>query len=183
MEEKHNFCVKCGISLDDSDRFCPNCGERVPGMNPEQVAEEKETIRGALDSRMKWHIIMMMLYAVPFLFLGIYIMYNSDFLVDFIMENPIEGMDLTEDLVVQGVKVLAVAYLISALSAVVSSVCCYKKKYYWVAVVTCFISMFTGIAGFFALFMGMFALLQIITSKLGFEEYSEQLESELNKIR
>ena len=94
-----------------------------------------------------------------------------------------EGVELTEELVRQSVKILAVAYLISSLSAFVACFCCYKRKYYWVAVVTCFISMFTGIAGFFALFMGMFALLEIIMSKLAFEEYNQQLESELNKIR
>ena len=183
MEDNKNFCVNCGAQLSDTDKFCSACGARVPGRNPEQVAEEKDTIRTALNMRLKWPIIMMLLYAIPFLIFGIALLYNSDFLVETIMDNQVDGMELTEDLVRDGVQFLAIAYLISSVSAIVSSICCYKAKYFWVAVVTCFISIFTGIAGIFALFMGLFALLEIFTSKLAFEEYRDQLESKLDAIQ
>ena len=39
--DNQNFCTRCGHLLSDSARFCPECGARVPGRNPEQVEEEK----------------------------------------------------------------------------------------------------------------------------------------------
>ena len=54
---------------------------------------------------------------------------------------------------------------------------------YWVALILCIVSMFTGAMGLFALFMGMFAFWTILTSRLAFNEYSEQFEDELSRIQ
>ena len=54
---------------------------------------------------------------------------------------------------------------------------------FWIAVILCIVSMFTGAMGLFALFMGMFAFWTILTSKLAFVEYQDQLEGELDKIQ
>ena len=64
-----------------------------------------------------------------------------------------------------------------------SSVLCWKRTKYWIAVILCIVSMFTGAMGLFALFMGMFAFWTILTSKLAFVEYQDQLEGELDKIQ
>ena len=66
---------------------------------------------------------------------------------------------------------------------IVASVLCWKKTKYWFALILCIVSMFTGAMGLFALFMGMFSFWIILTSKLAFVEYQDQLEEELSKIQ
>ena len=40
-ESNQNFCYQCGHMLTPEQKFCPECGTRVPGRNPEAVEQEK----------------------------------------------------------------------------------------------------------------------------------------------
>lgn len=188
MEDgSHNFCTRCGRNLEPGVAFCPECGLRVPGKTDEQVREEKEQIRTFMQKRMKWAAIMMLVYSIPFLFIGAYIIVCADSLVTELFTNPMyaEAIDfygVTEAEMKNLFDYLGILYVISSLFGVISSVLCIKRRLYWVAMVTCILSFLLGAAGFFALFMGLGAFWLILSSKLGFEEYSEQFDEEFSKI-
>lgn len=76
--DNQNFCTRCGHMLSESARFCPECGARVPGRNPEQVEEEKQAIRSAMDRQLRWAAILMIIYSVPFLVIGVYTAFSVE---------------------------------------------------------------------------------------------------------
>ena len=186
--DNQNFCVQCGELLAPEAKFCPACGTRVPGRNPEQVEAEKQAVRDVMKSRLNWAIALMLIYSVPFLIIGIYISVDLDGLANMIMTDPmyadiVDYYGLTYDEVHDVFQVAGYAYILSSLCGIVASVLCWKRSMYWVALILCIVSMFTGAMGLFALFMGMFAFWTILTSRLAFNEYSEQLEDELSRIQ
>ena len=186
--DSQNFCEKCGQLLSENAKFCPACGTRVPGRSPEQVEEEKAQVHTFMTSRLKWAVALMLIYSIPFLIIGIWFTVDIDNIVNTLMTDPsladyIEYYGITYDEAHAYVQYAGIAYLVSSVCGILSSVLCWKRKLYWVALILCIISMFTGVAGLFALFMGLFAFWIILSSKMAFQEYSEQLESELEKIR
>lgn len=188
MEDNQNFCIQCGQALADDARFCPACGARVPGRNPEQVEEERQAVRDVMKYRLNWAIALMLIYSVPFLIIGIYLVADLDGIVNMILTEPayqdyVEYYGWTYDELQEVLQVASFAYILSSVCGIVSAVLCWRKTKYWLALALCIISMFTGAMGLFALFMGMFAFWTILTSKLAFAEYSDQLEGELAKIQ
>lgn len=188
MEDNQNFCIHCGQTLAADAKFCPACGTRVPGRNQEQVEEERQAIRDVMRVRLNWAIALMLIYSVPFLIAGIYLAVDLDGIVNMLMTDPlytdyVDYYGWTYDELHGVFQVASFAYILSSVCGIASSVLCWKKTKYWIAVILCLVSMFTGAMGLFALFMGIFAFWTILTSKLAFREYSDDLESELNKIQ
>lgn len=186
-ESSQNFCTRCGRKLEPGTAFCPECGLRVPGKSEEQVREEKEQIRGFLQTRLKWAAAMMLIYSIPFLIIGVYISVSLDSLVNELFTNPaysdvIDFYGLTESEMTDLFGYLGILYIISSLFGIVSSVLCLKRRMYWVAMVLCIMSFLTGAAGLFALFMGLGAFWMILGSKLGFQEYADQFDEECSKL-
>ena len=87
--DNQNFCVQCGELLAPEARFCPACGTRVPGRNPEQVEAEKQAVRDVMKARLNWAIALMLIYSIPFLIIGIYISVDLDGLANMIMTDPL----------------------------------------------------------------------------------------------
>lgn len=186
--DNQNFCIQCGQFLAADAKFCPACGARVPGRNPEQVEAEKQEIRDVMKSRLNWAIALMLIYSIPFLIIGIYILVDLDGIVNMIMTDPlyadyVDYYGWTASQLTDVFQIAGYAYILSSFCGIVSSVLCWKRTKYWIAVILCIVSMFTGAMGLFALFMGMFAFWTILTSKLAFVEYQDQLEGELDKIQ
>ena len=186
--DNQNFCIQCGQVLAADAKFCPACGARVPGRNPEQVEAEKQEIRDVMKARLNWAVALMLIYSIPFLIIGIYILVDLDGLVNMIMTDPlyadyVDYYGWTASQLTDVFEVAGYAYILSSVCGIVSSVLCWKRTKYWIAVILCVMSMFTGAMGLFALFMGMFAFWTILTSKLAFAEYQDQLEGELDKIQ
>ena len=77
MEDNQNFCVRCGQNLAPDAKFCPACGTRVPGRNQEQVEEERQAVRDLAKSRLNWATAMMLIYSIPFMLIGIYLLVDS----------------------------------------------------------------------------------------------------------
>lgn len=86
--DNQNFCTRCGRSLAADARYCPECGARVPGRNPEQVEEEKEMVRSAVTRQLKWAAVAMAIYSIPFLILGIYTAFSIDSMTDLVINDP-----------------------------------------------------------------------------------------------
>ena len=203
MEDNQNFCVQCGQILADDAKFCPACGARVPGRNPEQVEQERQAVRDVMKYRMYWAVALMLIYSIPFLIIGVYLAVDLDSIVNMLMTDPlyadyVDYYGWTYDQLHEVLYYASFAYILSSVCGIVSSVLCWKRTQYWVALILCIVSMFTGAMGLFALFMGMFAtgamglfalfmgmfaFWTILTSKLSFREYEDQLEGELNKIQ
>ena len=188
MEDNQNFCVQCGQILADDAKFCPACGARVPGRNPEQVEQERQAVRDVMKYRMYWAVALMLIYSIPFLIIGVYLAVDLDSIVNMLMTDPlyadyVDYYGWTYDQLHDVLYYASFAYILSSVCGIVSSVLCWKRTQYWVALILCIVSMFTGAMGLFALFMGMFAFWTILTSKLSFREYEDQLEGELNKIQ
>ena len=184
VEDNQKFCVKCGAPLSADDKFCSGCGARVPGRNPEQVAAEKDAINQMVSKRLIWPAILMLIYAIPFLIIGIYFLVDSEGIVNMLMDDSNWAeLGLSYDETVDMVDFWTVAYLASSVCGIASAAMCLTRRFYWAAIVLCFISMFTGAAGFLALLFGLFAFWQILVSKMSFKEYSDELEAELNRIQ
>ena len=52
MEDNQNFCVQCGQYLAEDAKFCPSCGARVPGRNPDLVEQDRQAVRDVMKYRM-----------------------------------------------------------------------------------------------------------------------------------
>ena len=188
MSDNQNFCVHCGQTLAVDAKFCPACGTRVPGRNQEQVMEERQAVRDVVKSRLNWAVALMLIYSIPFLIIGAYLLVDLDGIVNMIMTDPlyadyVDYYGWTYDQLHEVFQYAGYAYILSSVCGIISAVLCYRKTMYWVALILCIVSMFTGAMGLFALFMGMFAFWIILTSRLGFREYQDQFEEELNRIQ
>ena len=187
MEEKKQFCTRCGRYLEQGVSFCPDCGLRVPGRSQEQIEEEKAQVRSAMNTRLKWAGIMMLVYSIPFLIIGIYIFVCLDGFVNELFTNPayadyVDFYGLTQDEMTAFLKYVALIYIASSACGIVSSILCFKRRLYWVAMVLCVMSFLMGTMGFFGLFIGLGAFWMLMSSKLCFEEYSDRFDDEFSKI-
>ncbi|MBP3385743.1 MAG: zinc ribbon domain-containing protein [Candidatus Methanomethylophilaceae archaeon] len=187
MDEK-KFCTKCGNELAPDAKFCPDCGTRIPGRNEEQVQAERAMVREFMDKRLRWCTILMLIYSVPFLFIGIWYNLNAADLAQTLMTDPlykdvVDMFELTYQEAVDSYEVVGIAYILSAIFGFISAFLCWKKRMFWVATITCLLSLITGVAGFFAIFVGLITLWMIFSSKLAFAEYSEQYEEALESIQ
>ena len=156
--DNQNFCTRCGHVLSESARFCPECGARVPGRNPEQVEEEKQAIRSAMDRQLRWAAILMLIYSIPFLVIGVYTALSIDSMTDLVVNDPnfssyADMYGLTYDEVHEYFEYAGYAFILSSVLGLVSALCCWKRSHFWVALVFCVLSVFTGAAGFVAMFM------------------------------
>ena len=187
MVDNQNFCEKCGQYLNEGAAFCPACGARVPGRSPEQIEAEREQVRSVMASRLKWAAMMMLVYSIPFLVLGIYISVSLDSIVSELINNPsyesyMELIGLFETELHTLLQQCGLMFIVSSVCGILSSVLCFKRRLYWVAVILCILSFIIGSTGFFALFMGLGAFWLLLSSKLAFDEYSDKLDEELAKI-
>lgn len=185
--EAQNFCTHCGHVLTADQRFCPECGTRVPGRNPEAVQQEKADIKYGIGRQLVWAAALMLIYSVPFLVVGIYVALSAESMTDMMFDDPtilsyIEQYGFTRQDVLDYFEVASIAYIISSVCGIVSAYLCYTKQHFWPALILCVVSVMTGVAGFVALFMGLFAFWLILSGKMGFKEYESELDSELSKI-
>ena len=145
-------------------------------------------VREFMDKRLKWCTILMLIYSVPFLFIGIWYNLNAADLAQTLMTDPlykdvVDMFELTYQEAVDSYEVVGIAYILSAIFGFISAFLCWKKRMFWVATITCLLSLITGVAGFFAIFVGLITLWMIFSSKLAFAEYSEQYEEALESIQ
>lgn len=165
MSEEINFCTRCGRKLSENDRFCPECGFRVAEPDPEEQKAAEAAVFDAMASRLRISVVLMLIYAIPMLILGLYILVDASTITDVLYGAYQEYAGVTEAEIDQLVKWAGYAYLVSGVTGCAASALCLKTKAYWVAVTLCMMSMFTGVMGFFALFMGMIAFWLVLTSK------------------
>lgn len=181
---QQSFCTHCGQNLREGDLFCPACGTRVPTADPHMAEAEKAQVREGIQRQLRWAAMLMLVYSIPFLILGIYVLVDMNSLVDALMGNPqfVEYSGFTREEVVVYFQYAGFMYIVSSLCGIGSAVLCWKGTKFWFAVILCIMSIIIGGAGFLAIFMGLFAFWMILSGKLGFEEYSEKLEQALEQI-
>lgn len=185
LTEEQRFCTYCGQNLSGNARFCPSCGTKVPSDDPAVAEAEKAKIKDSLGNQLNWAAVLMLVYSVPFLIFGLYLLIDLNSIVDILMADPnfVEMYGFSREEVTQYFNYAVFAYLASSICGIVSAVLCWKRMHYWVALILCIFSVFTGAAGFLALFMGLFAFWMILAGRIGFSEYSDKLDEELAQMR
>ena len=93
-----------------------------------------------------------------------------------------DAYGLTYDEVCEYFEYAGYAFILSSVLGLISALCCWKRSHFWVALVFCILSVFTGAAGFVAMFMGLIALWMIIVARGRFVEYEKNFEEILSKI-
>ncbi len=186
--DSQSFCTYCGQFLDTDVRFCPGCGTRVPGRNPDDVQQERQVVKDALDRQLRWAAYMMLVYSIPFLLIGLYVIIVADELAEVLMNDPtfrgyIDYYGFTIDDVRGYFEYAGFAYLTSSIFGIASAFLCMKRARFWLATLLCILSVLSGVAGFFALFLGLFAFWFIISARLGFKEKEEELNAALDQIQ
>ena len=131
--------------------------------------------------------ILMIIYSVPFLVIGVYTAFSVESMADLVVNDPnfssyADAYGLTYDEVCEYFEYAGYAFILSSVLGLISALCCWKRSHFWVALVFCILSVFTGAAGFVAMFMGLIALWMIIAARGRFVEYEKNFEEILSKI-
>jgi|GEM_PF-1263158 len=187
MAGHERFCSNCGASFSAETKYCPECGNRVPGMDPKAVEADREVIRESVKVRTKWAGYIMLIYGIPLLCLGLYYFIDAQGIVDMLGENSaiVEQMNelgITKSEVEEYLIYFGSAWIIAGVAGIVSSVLCFKRTHYYFALSLCAISALFAASGLFMLLLGIMAFWMILTSKYGFKEYESKLEEELETI-
>ncbi len=173
MSDINAFCTRCGRNLSEIDRYCPECGMKVPGRTPEEDKAEEEAIKGALSTRLNIAVAMILIYSIPLLIVGLYILVDASTISDALFPTYQEHFGYTQDEMDLLVKWSGYSCIISSVLGIAAAALSYKRRAYWAAVFLCIVSMFSGVLGFLALFMGMIAFWLILTSKPLFDAEKE----------
>ncbi len=187
MADSQNFCRHCGQTLAANSRFCAACGTRVPGRNQEEVEQEKKMVRDAAATQLRWASNLMLIYSIPFLIAGLYVLLSIDSLVDMMMNDAtvrdyLDYYGLTSDDLYSYFEYAGYAYIVSSICGLGSAILCRKRTKYWAAAGLCIVSVLLGVAGFLALFLGLIAFWMIISGRMCFIEHEAELESILDNI-
>ncbi len=188
MTDQYEFCTQCGAKLSPNTRYCPECGTRVPGRNPELVEAEKEAIRTSLRSRPRWAGWLMLIYGIPLLCLGLYYLIDAQSITDMFWQNPtfveqMNALGITMADFEQYLVYLGTAWIISGASGIISAALCFYRRFYYAALALCIVSAILAVSGFLALFFGLISFWIILSSKGGFKEFEDEVEKELNSIQ
>lgn len=187
MTDQIEFCAQCGAKLSLNTKYCPECGNRVPGRNQEAVEAEKEMIRTAIRSRPRWAGYLMLIYGIPLLCMGLYYLIDAQGITDMLWQNStfvdqMNSLGITMEEFEKYLIYFGSAWIISGASGIISAALCFTRKHYYVALVLCIISAILAVSGFIAMFFGLISFWIILSSKLGFKEYESKMEEELQVI-
>lgn len=173
MEEKRDFCVKCGEMLPDGATFCPACGALVgePGPGPEPEPQKFE--RGS-NADLDGLSLMIFLYAGAALVFGLICFYMSS--------DAAEIMDLIkqyypdeyQQLIDMGLDaaILASVYIVPAVLFIASGVCAIVSGYfvhslrrYDIAIISCAASSVLSFPLIITTVIGIIVCIKIYHSK------------------
>ena len=174
MSEDTLFCERCGRKLSPQDKFCPECGMMVANDTSSGDALFMEEAFQRMESRLNLASFMMLIYAIPLLFVGIYILIDSATIADTLFSIYQEYAGVTESELDQYVKWVGYTCLASGVMGTVSAALCYKRCAFWAALFTCILSTFTGVFGFLALMLGMISFWLILSGKPVFDKHKVQ---------
>jgi hypothetical protein len=185
-DDRTGFCSQCGVALGTNTKYCPECGVRVPGRSPEQVAEEKEAIRASLKARLMWSGVFMLIVAIPMLCAGIYRLVDVDSIINLVLNDPywsqlVANYGMSESEVRSIIENFGYAALASGIFGLIVAATCFMRRFYFVALLACMMSALFGTAGFFGLILGLIVFWMILSSRYGFKEHEAGLDEYLNE--
>ena len=94
--------------------------------------------------RMYWAVALMLIYSIPFLIIGVYLAVDLDSIVNMLMTDPlyadyVDYYGWTYDQLHDVLYYASFAYILSSVCGIVSSVLCWKRTQYWVALILCIV--------------------------------------------
>lgn len=175
------FCVKCGVKLSKDAYFCPSCGYHVPGKEEAEKAAERNYLINMFQSHAKWAGYLMLIYGIPLLILGLYYLFDSNGIANSLwndsnIHQQLVDWGITYDELVKYLQYWGAGWLISGVAGILSAVLCIKRRSYILALILSMISVVFAITGFITFLIGLIAFWLVASSKLGFEEYKDDLE-------
>lgn len=166
-----NFCTRCGENVSPEALYCPACGAPIEGRaaadgrTPEQVLDAR-----IAESRMYWILMLLIIYAIPAICVGIYLIVNKGAIANILMADQsfsqaMAEYGITADALLNYLNVVGIIALISGISAAVSTALVYKRRYWLVAVSACALASFLCIGSIFGFIIGLIVTWMIFVSK------------------
>jgi len=161
-----NFCTACGANIHSYDEFCPSCGQSIKG---EVAPARNENYAQGKSSKLLIVGILGMLWAVFALFIGVFMLFATDAVVTEMVNDSIyDAYGFTAEdwrslcIITGGMLVL------SGIFALISSICCFTKRYFILAFIACIVgSIFSLIL--FVGFIGLVCVYLIYSSRRNFK--------------
>jgi len=177
MDEEF-YCTKCGKKLAPEAQFCQYCGETVIGSPADLHRKEqaKEFDNMVKESRRTWLLFLLAIYAIPAAIISAYILADTSAIANTIwgyndmQEWYASHPDVTLDTVKTYVMAVGAMVAASSICAIISLICCYLRKYWIVAVVTCFLASLLCIFSIFGMIVGLFVSWMIMAAKDSFTD-------------
>lgn len=174
--EEESYCIKCGKKLAPGAQFCQYCGQTVEGSPADlkRKEEAKQFEEMVKESKRTWILFLLALYAIPATIISVYVLTDANTIANMVWNNSdvqswlTSHPDVTFDTVLSYVTYVGGMIAGSAVCALISLVCCYLRKFWILAVITCFIAAFLCIFSLFGMIVGIFVAWMIISAKDSF---------------
>ena len=146
MEDKYNFCVKCGRELPDNAEFCPECGTAIGGdAAPRDFSQQMgASISEANGTLMTVLIFVYALFAFylayEFIFIGLnpeWALENTAQMYESVPELQDAVLNLNPEVLTYMGLALGGTYAVSGVLAVISGILWSTKNHFKVAFYSC----------------------------------------------
>jgi len=180
------FCIKCGCAVPAGAQYCQQCGSPIAGSDAEKQRDDmyKEYDNAVKDARMTWLTFLLVIYAVPAIIWAAWALMDMTAITNTIWNNTefqswlASHSTVTIDTVRTYVTAIAYMILASGVLTAVSLVCVVKRKWWMVAVITCFIAAFLCIGSIFGMLIGILVGWMIYSAKDSFTDVPKDADKE-----
>ena len=185
--DESKFCSECGRTLEPGMQFCPQCGMVVSGSAAEQEFEEKrrQFSLAVNEGRRMWLVFIMAIYAIPVIIAAAWSLMDASSIASTIWSSDefqkwisSHGYSFTEADIKNYITYASALGLGSGICALMSLIMIYLRKFWFVAVIACFIAAFLCFWSIFGMIIGLLVGWMIFTSKDLFVSNPEAIEEE-----
>lgn len=172
MNTDGKFCTRCGKNISAEAQFCSECGAPVEGSRAD--AEMKKAVKdyetAMAESRRTWVIFLMVLFSIPAIVIGVYMVFSIPQMMEVIVKNAdyiswAEAYNVTPAMTESMLNYFAYLMLASGACVAVAAVCVVMRRYWLVAVILTLIGSFLFCGSIFGVLIGLLVTWMIYTMK------------------